>query len=114
MLDLREETRANLAVGSETDPAAGSTECLSNRRDDADFAHAVGKGIATCCFTGFTRWQRRERQHPIDALDNLGKGHDNLGGPEAAFFERHELDEAHNHVFFASKARKSFYFCVVE
>ena len=78
MLDLREETGANLAVGSETDPAASSAECLGDGRDDADFAYAVGKGVATCGFAGFAGWQRRERQYAVDALDDFGKRNDDL------------------------------------
>src|SRR5579863_5324064 len=43
VLHLREETGANLAVGSESKPAASAAERLSDRRDDADLAHAILK-----------------------------------------------------------------------
>ena len=39
---------------------------------------------------------------------------DDLRRPEAAFFKRHELDEAHDDMFFAGEARKAFNLVVVE
>ncbi len=61
------------------------------------------------------RWlrggQRHERQYAADALNDFAQRNHDFRRPEAAFFERHELDEAHDDVFFAGEAGEAFDFC---
>ena len=75
MFDLRKEASADFAVGGEAHAAAGSAECLADRRDDADFADAVGKSIAAGRFAGLrVAAMSHERHIATDAGDDLGSG----------------------------------------
>ena len=43
-----------------------------------------------------------EREHRVDRVEDLGRGHDLVGAPGAGGVERHELDEAHTHATLAA------------
>src|SRR6185437_6443808 len=49
-----------------------------------------------------------------DAIDDLLERYNNLRRPQTAFFERHELDEAYDDVFFAGEAGKALDLVVIE
>ena len=100
MVPDREQAGADFAVAGDADAAAVSTERMRDRGDDADFADAVVEAVAA---RGF-----RTRMRDFDQRAVLGHARQNfverdhcVRRPGAAFFERHEFDEAHGHAFFA-------------
>src|ERR1039458_4154471 len=111
VLHLREETGANLAVGGEPHPAARPAEGLAHRCDDADLANSIAKGVAPRRLAQLARRQLDERKHAADAFHNLGQRHHDLGRPQAALLQRHELDEPHHYALFAgNRAKPSIWF----
>jgi hypothetical protein len=114
VLHLRKKAGADLAVGGESNTAARTAEGLCDGRDDADFAAAIGKGVAARGFAGFARRHRDERQYAADAIDNLRERNDDFRCPQATLFERHELDEADDHIFLAGKMGEALDLFVVE
>ena len=114
VLDLGEEAGADFAVGSEPDATARTAECLADGGNDADFAYAVREGVAAGGFAGLPGSDRDERQLARDALSDLFESDNDLGRPEAAFLERHELDEADDDVFLTRKTCEPLNFSVVE
>jgi len=111
---LREEAGTDLSVRGEANAGAGAAEGLRDRRDDADLSPAVREGIATGSLAGLVWGQFDEREDSLDALDDLTQGNNDFGSPEAVFFKRHELDEADDHFFAASKVGKCLDLVVVE
>ncbi len=78
------------------------------RRDDADFADAIGKCVAAGSFAGLAGRHGNERHLAADAFHDFFEGNDDFRRPEAAFFEGHELDESHDNVFFAGEPGESY------
>src|ERR1700732_5274663 len=93
----RKQASANLAIGSDTNAAAVSTEGMRDRRDDAGFSNAIVEAIAASRFAagGGNFYQRLEFGH--SPQDFITCNHA-VRRPHAAFFKRHEFDEADNHV----------------
>src|ERR1035441_3761735 len=114
MFDLRKEAGANLAIGGEPDSAAGSAKGLTHGSDNADLTHAVGKGVATRCFTGVAWCEINQGEDAADAIDNLLERDHDFGRPQAAFFKGHELDEPDHHVLFARKPGEALNLIIVE
>src|SRR5450631_927329 len=114
MFDLGEKAGADLAVGGEADPAASSAKGLGDGGDDADFSNAVSKCVAAGGFAGFAGRERCQRQDAMNAPYDFSERHNNLRRPEAAFFKRHEFDEAYHDIFFAGEARKAFNLAIVK
>jgi hypothetical protein len=114
VLDLREQAGANFAVGCEPHPAACAAKGLADRRDNSDFTNAVCKCIAPSGFARFPRRKFDERKRAADAVDNFAERDDDLGGPEAALFKWHELDEADDDIFLAGESGKAFDLVVIE
>src|SRR5262249_24323798 len=90
----REQTSANLAIGSDTDPATVATKGVRDGGYDADFAHSV---IETIAPRGLAASVGNFDQSTIlaHALENLIQIDDHRRRPEPVFFERHEFNEAH-------------------
>jgi hypothetical protein len=75
---------------------------MRDRGDDADFADAVVEAVAA---RGFGARVRDFDQRPVlghAGQDFVERDH-RRGRPGAAFFERHEFDEAHGDAFFAGE-----------
>jgi len=114
VVDLGEEAGADFAVGGEADTAAGAAEGLGDGGDDANFAAAIGKAVAAGGLTCFARRQLDQRQDTADAGDDLLERDHDFRGPEAAFFQRHELNEADGDIFVAGEMGKAFDLVVIE
>ena len=109
-----EEAGANLAVGGEADPAACAAEGLCDGSDDADFARAVLEPVTAGGFADGIGSEWAKGEDFADARDDFCEWNDHLGGPEAAFFEGHELDEADDDVLLAGKVGEGLDLIVVE
>src|SRR5664280_3651195 len=109
----REQAGADLAIRGDANAAAMSAEGVRHRRNDADLADAVLEDIAAgglaVRVADFA--QRHELGH---AAHDLVEGHDDLRRPDAAFFQRHEFDEADGNAFLARKAAEGSDLIVVE
>jgi len=114
VFDLREKAGADFAVGREADAAARAAEGLGHRGDDANFAHAIRKGVTTCGFAGFARSEVDEGQHAADAIYDFSQRNDDAGRPQAAFFQRHEFNKAHHDIFMTGEVSKAFDLVVIE
>ena len=69
MVGLREETRADFAVGGETDAAAVAAEWARDRGDDSNLAATIVEGEATGGLAGSVLWKLHEGTESIEALD---------------------------------------------
>src|SRR5579859_538736 len=105
MVPYRKQAGANLAVGGNANAAAMPAEGMRYRSNNSDLANAVVKAITA---GGLTVLMRDFDQRPVlrHALENFVECHYYSRCPHPIFFERHELDEAHDHAFFARKLAK--------
>src|SRR3989454_4141764 len=114
MIVLAEQAGAELAIGSQPDAGAMTTEGLGHRGDEADFA---GGAISEAVFAGgFAALvgDLFERPVRVDAAVNLRGRHNEGARPVAVGIERHELYETHDDARFAGKQSKGFDFVVVD
>src|SRR6478609_1856897 len=88
-----EQARPELPVGREPHPIAVAAEGLGDRRDHADGPTAVAVAPPVGG-RGATRRHRLEREHGVDAGDDLVLPDDGGIGPRPSGIERHPLDEA--------------------
>ena len=102
----REQAAAELALGGEPDPVAGRAERLGDAGDHADLAAAVAVAEALGRLDA-PRAHRLEREHRVDAADDLGRRHDLVAAPGAVGVERHELDEPHRRRPARGRTRRS-------
>src|SRR6202041_1494651 len=114
MIEVGKEAGANLAVGRETDTAAGTAKSLRYGGDDADFPHTIVESVAARGFTGVVGGQSHQRAKAVELVDHLLQRNDYFRGPQAVFFERHELDKANNHALVAREAGKGNDLVIVE
>src|SRR5258708_34371817 len=101
----REQAGADFAVAGDADAATVAAEGMRDGRDDADFADAV---VETVAARGFGARVRDFNQRAVlgHAGQNFVERDHGVRRPGAAFFERHELDQAHRHAFFARELSK--------
>src|ERR1700722_6977860 len=114
MIEVGKEAGANLAVGGETDTAAGTAKSLRYGGDDANFPHTIVEGVAARCFPGVVGGKRHQRAKAVELVDHLLERNDYFRGPQAVFFERHELDKANNHSLVTREAGKGNDLVIVE
>src|SRR6516162_7439146 len=114
VLNLRKKACPDLSVGGKAHATARTTERLSDGCDDANLATVVFEGVSASCFACIALGQGFQRHQAVDTLNDLGEGNDDFRRPETVFLERHELDEADNHVFLAGKAGEALDFVVIE
>src|ERR1700730_18191536 len=89
MVEVGKEAGANLAVGRETDTAAGTAKSLRYGGDDANFPHTIVEGVAPRGFPGIVGREGDERAKAVEFLDDLGQRDHGFRGPQAVLFERH-------------------------
>src|SRR5208282_2865993 len=82
--------------------------------DDADFTDAVVEGIAARGFAGAVGGQGNQGAKTVELAHHLLERDDYLRGPQAVFFQRHELDKANDHALVAREAGKGDNLIVVE
>jgi hypothetical protein len=93
---------ANLAIGSNANATAVSAEGMRNWRNDPDLAGTVIKPVAA---SGRAALMGNLHQWPIlgPAMNDLVERDHNFRRLSASLFERHEFDETHHDIFFATK-----------
>src|SRR5271165_5797920 len=96
----REQASANLSVGSDSNPAAVSAEWMRHWRNDADFSNSIVEAIPPRRFAAPVRNLNQRPIFPHSLQDFIERNHD-VRRPDPVLFKRHELDEAHDHAFFA-------------
>src|SRR5271166_6901075 len=98
----REQAGADFAVAGDADAAAVAAEGMGNGSDDADLADAIVEAVAArgfrSCPPNFD-----ERTVLAHAHENFVESNDRPRRPGAAFFQRHEFDEAHGDALFAGE-----------
>src|SRR3954466_15738438 len=101
----RKQAGTNLAIRSNADPAAMPTERMRHRGDNPDLSAAISKAVTP---RGFATLVRNLNQWPIlcHTFKNLIQRDNHFRRPYAVFFERHELNEAHDHALFSREATK--------
>src|SRR5579863_709698 len=104
---------ADFAVGGKPHPAAMPAKGMRDRGNNADFPHTIVEAVAARGLAGMARNfdQRPERRH---ALQYFFQANHDFRGPDAVLFQGHELDEAHDHVLFASEPAEGGDLVVVE
>ena len=95
-----EQAGAQLPLRGHADAVALLAERLGDAGDDADVADAVGVAeplgrLDMLGVAGTGDRQMFEREHGVDAFEDLASRHDLFGNPAAVGVERHELNEAH-------------------
>src|SRR5579859_6544210 len=101
MIEVGKEAGADLAIRSEADAAARTAKGLRDRRDYADFPQTIVETITAGGFTRVVRGQGHQRAIGVDLFDDFLQRNDYIGGPQAIFFEGHELDKTNDHAFFS-------------
>src|SRR5215510_423014 len=75
---------------------------MRHRRDNADLPNSIIKGIAARRLAQAIG-QLTHGTKSVQCLQNLVHGDHHFRRPHAIFFQRHELDETHDHAFFAGE-----------
>src|ERR1700694_4395745 len=112
MVPDRKKTSTDLAIGGDPDSAAVATEWLRDRRDDSDFANAILEFVTSSRFTALV-WNLDKAAVRCHALQDLVQRDHDVARPDATFFERHKLDEAHHHAFFTRELAETYDLIVI-
>jgi hypothetical protein len=101
-----EQAGVELAVGRQAQARALAAERARHRRDHADLASAVAVAPALGDLAAVVRIDRLDREDGVDALEDLGGGHDVVHAPAVGRADVHVLDEAHDVAAAAEASRE--------